>query len=268
MSLAKLGLLNVFVLVMLWKFAKGFVQRPNGASIRTLMSRSSMQRKPALLRMNGIVNFYDVSEGELKAVMKEWKQPSFRVDQIRKYVYDQGVTEFKDMNTLPKALREKLSSLYTVGTLKLASEQISKKDGTRKRAYALHDNQLIESVLMNYDDGRYTACISSQAGCAMGCVFCATGQMGFFRQLSSAEIFEQAQKFSAELKSDERLEVDEQEIRGARDSTRQKRLSNVVFMGMGEPLANYNNVMEAARRINKELGIGARHITISTVGLR
>ena len=86
-------------------------------------------------------------------------------------------------------------------------------------------------------------------GCAMGCIFCATGQMGFFLQLTATEIFEQAQKFSAELKAQD------------------KRLSNVVLMGMGEPMANYRNVMAAVRRINTELGIGARHITISTVGL-
>lgn len=102
---------------------------------------------------------------------------------------------------------------------------------------------------MPYTDGRQTACISSQAGCGMGCVFCATGQMGFSRQLTASEIFEQAQRFSAELKATD------------------KRLSNIVMMGMGEPLANYDNVLAAVRRMNTELGIGARHITISTVGI-
>jgi len=102
---------------------------------------------------------------------------------------------------------------------------------------------------MPYEDGRNTACISSQAGCAMGCVFCATGQMGFARQLTSDEIFEQVARFAAELKKDN------------------KRLSNVVMMGMGEPLANYRNVMEAIKRMNTDLGIGARKITVSTVGV-
>ena len=96
------------------------------------------------------------------------------------------------MKNLPLDLRQKLKNFYTVGSLSIITEQIS-KDGTRKRAYALHDGQLIESVLMPYDDGRQTACISSQAGCAMGCVFCATGQMGFSRQLTSTEIFEQGE---------------------------------------------------------------------------
>jgi 23S rRNA (adenine2503-C2)-methyltransferase len=102
---------------------------------------------------------------------------------------------------------------------------------------------------MPYEDGRNTACISSQAGCAMGCVFCATGQMGFARQLTPDEIFEQVARFAAELSKED------------------KRLSNIVMMGMGEPLANYRNVMEAIKRMNSELGIGARKITVSTVGV-
>jgi len=102
---------------------------------------------------------------------------------------------------------------------------------------------------MPYDDGRQTACISSQAGCAMGCVFCATGQMGFARQLTQEEIYEQVATFASELKGSG------------------KRLSNVVMMGMGEPLANYRNVIGAIRRMNEELGIGARKITVSTVGV-
>ena len=200
------------------------------------------------LHMSTSKNFYAVPESELKEIMKSWGQPSFRVGQVRSWVYEKGVDNFSNMLDLPVALRTKLSENFIMGDLTMASEQIS-KDGTTKRAYALHDGQLIESVLMPYEDGRRTACISSQAGCAMGCVFCATGQMGFFRQLTGTEIFEQVQRFSCELKKDG------------------QRLSNVVMMGMGEPLANYDNVMEAVRRMNTELGIGARHITISTVGL-
>ncbi|MEC8425645.1 MAG: 23S rRNA (adenine(2503)-C(2))-methyltransferase RlmN, partial [Myxococcota bacterium] len=136
----------------------------------------------------------------------------------------------------------------TIGTLAQVVEQ-SSQDGTQKRLYRLPDGPLIESVLMPYRDGRRTACISSQAGCAMGCVFCATGQMGFKRHLSEAEIFEQAWRFAAELK-----QVGE-------------RLSNVVMMGMGEPFHNYDAAIGAVRRMMSDLGIGARHITISTVGL-
>lgn len=193
-------------------------------------------------------NFYDLSIDDLKKLMGEWNEKPFRAQQLHQWVFEKGVTDSSKMLDIPLSLRQKISENLYFGALKLVDEQIA-KDGTRKRAYELRDGQLIETVLMPYEDGRRTACISSQAGCGMGCVFCATGQMGFSRQLSSSEIFEQAQRFSAELrKADERL-------------------SNIVMMGMGEPLANYDNVMTALRRINSELGIGARHITVSTVGL-
>lgn len=197
---------------------------------------------------NGFMNYYSLSENDFKALLKEWNQPAFRAGQIKKWVYEKGAENFDVMKDLPIELRTKLSQTFNIGTLNTVSEQIS-KDGTRKRAYELQDGQLIESVLMPYEDGRRTACISSQAGCAMGCVFCATGQMGFSRQLTATEIFEQAQRFSSELRR------------------KNERLSNIVMMGMGEPLANYENVLEACHRFNDELGIGARHITISTVGL-
>ena len=120
-------------------------------------------------------NFYNDSEEDIKLLLKEWGQPAFRAQQIHSWVFEKGVTDFDDMLDLPKDLRSKLKLFYAVGSLKLISEQVS-KDGTRKRAYELKDGQIIESVLMPYDDGRRTACISSQAGCGMGCVFCATGE--------------------------------------------------------------------------------------------
>ena len=179
------------------------------------------------------------------------------------------------MPDIPLDLRQKLSERCTFGRMSVAEELVS-RDGTVKRAYRLHDGQLIESVLMPYEDGRYTACVSSQAGCAMKCSFCATGQMGFARQLNQSEIFEQTLRFSTALRA------------------QKKRLSNVVFMGklcdwhassftcvlltavsvsvsvrtgMGEPMNNYNHVIKAVRRIVSDLGIGSRHITISTVGI-
>jgi len=126
-------------------------------------------------RLLSTSNFYNHSEDEIKLLLKEWGQPSFRAQQIHSWVFEKGVTDFDDMLDLPKDLRSKLKLFYAVGSLKLISEQVS-KDGTRKRAYELQDGQIIESVLMPYDDGRRTACISSQAGCGMGCVFCATGE--------------------------------------------------------------------------------------------
>jgi 23S rRNA (adenine2503-C2)-methyltransferase len=152
------------------------------------------------------------------------------------------------MKDIPIDVRLLLNQSLVFGSMDVAAEQIS-KDGTIKRAYRLKDGQLIESVLMPYADGRQTACISSQAGCGMRCAFCATGQMGFFRQLTATEIFEQTQHFSAHLRR------------------QGLRLSNVVMMGMGEPMNNYDNVLAAVRRMVSELGIGSRHITISTVGI-
>ena len=194
------------------------------------------------------VNIHTIEKSELETLLQTWGHPKYRAAQILNWVRKNGATSFDEMINLPKLLREDLTKFATIGSLKVVTEQIS-KDGTIKRAYSLKDGQIIESVLMPYEDGRYTACISSQAGCAMGCVFCATGQMGFARQLTSEEIFEQVALFDAQLKKTD------------------GRVSNVVMMGMGEPLANYRNVMGAVRRMNDELGIGARKITISTVGV-
>ena len=163
-------------------------------------------------------------------------------------MYEKGVTDFDAMANLPKNFRAQLSAEAACGTMEISHERVS-GDGTRKRLWRCDDGALIESVLMPYNDGRRTACISSQVGCAMGCTFCATGQMGFGRDLSEGEIFEQAARFALELQAEG------------------ERLSNVVFMGMGEPFRNYDAVVGAARRIMGELGVGARHITISTVGI-
>jgi 23S rRNA (adenine2503-C2)-methyltransferase len=196
-----------------------------------------------------MINLYTLSMDELRGLLANWGEKPFRAKQIWEWLYDKRVADFDAMTNLSKDLREKLKTETVLGALELATEQISKKDDTTKRLYRLQDGQLIESVLMPYDDHRRTACISSQAGCAMGCVFCATGQMGFARNLSADEIFEQAMLFARELEAEG------------------DRLSNVVLMGMGEPFHNYDAVMEAVRRLMEDLGIGARHITISTVGM-
>jgi 23S rRNA (adenine2503-C2)-methyltransferase len=195
-----------------------------------------------------MIDLYALSQPELTALVEGWGERAFRGKQIWSWLYDKGAHAFDEMTDLPKGLRERLAAETVLGTLAVEAEQVA-KDGTIKRLYRLHDGQLIEAVLMKYDDGRRTACISSQAGCAMGCVFCATGQMGFARHLTSTEIFEQAALYAREL------------------TAGGERLSNIVLMGMGEPFHNYDAVLEAIRRINGELGIGARHITVSTVGL-
>lgn len=194
------------------------------------------------------VNLYDLSLEGLAGLLAAWGEPRFRASQVREWLYDKRVSSFDEMRNLPKKLRDRLQAETTLGVLALVSEQAS-YDGTLKRLYRLPDGQMIESVLMPYDDDRRTACISTQAGCAMGCVFCATGQMGFARHLTAGEIFEQAVLFAREL-----------EAQG-------ERLSNVVLMGMGEPFHNYDESLAAVRRLMDDLGIGARHITISTVGL-
>ena len=195
-----------------------------------------------------MINLYALSYAELAALLAELGEPGYRTRQIWDWLYEKRVDRFEAMTNLPRATMAKLESAASVGSLDLAARQQS-RDGTEKRLYRLGDGQLIESVLMPYADDRRTACISSQAGCAMGCVFCATGQMGYSRNLSAVEIFEQAMIFARE------------------SAARGKRLSNVVFMGMGEPFHNYDACLAAARQLMTRLKIGARHITISTVGL-
>lgn len=195
-----------------------------------------------------MINLYELSKDELTYLLGEWGEPKFRAQQIWDWLYEKRVGDYDAMTNLPARLRERLKTETQLGVLELATEQIS-RDGTIKRLYRLPDGQFIESVLMIYDDDRRTACISTQAGCAMGCVFCATGQMGFARNLTAAEVFEQAMAFARELEAEG------------------DRLSNVVLMGMGEPFHNYKQSLAAIRRLMSDLGIGARHITVSTVGL-
>src|SRR5437868_2789356 len=194
-------------------------------------------------------NLYDMPPAEITALLAEWGQPAYRARQIVEWLYKHKVTSFEQMTNLPLVVRDQLAAATRIGILEPAGEQFSSDGETIKRLFKLPDGQLIESVLMEYDDGRRTACISTQAGCAMGCVFCATGQMGFARNLTSGEIVEQAIQFAREL-----------EAQG-------DRLSNIVLMGMGEPLHNYDNTLHAIRTMidPQGLGIGQRHITMSTV---
>ncbi|MEZ4241530.1 MAG: 23S rRNA (adenine(2503)-C(2))-methyltransferase RlmN [Myxococcota bacterium] len=193
-------------------------------------------------------SLYALSEGDLRDLLAGWGEAPYRAGQIRRWLYERGVADPGAMTDLSRALRERLAAQTRPAALAVAAERTS-RDGTRKRLYRLDDGQLVESVLMPYDDGRRTACISTQAGCAMGCVFCATGQQGFARHLTPGEIFEQAARFAAELQAEG------------------ERLSNVVLMGMGEPFHNYDAALAAIRRLLGDLGIGARHVTVSTVGL-
>lgn len=171
-------------------------------------------------------------------------QPKYRIDQLWKGMHEQGLAP-SEISTLPKALRQEFAETLAPALTPAARQETA--DGmTVKRLWELPGGARVESVLMHYPQ-RSTVCISSQAGCAMACGFCATGQAGFERHLSVGEILEQ--------------------VVVARNEAAPRRLSNIVFMGMGEPFANYDRVMAATRRIIDDLGIGQRKITVSTVGL-
>jgi 23S rRNA (adenine2503-C2)-methyltransferase len=198
-----------------------------------------------------VIQLYDLSLDELTALLIDWGHPAFRARQVWRWLYTQKVVDVAEMTNLPADLRQRLADDTRLHVLEPVRELFSSDGVTAKWLFRLPDGQLIESVFMEYAGVRRTACISTQAGCAMGCVFCATGQMGFARHLSAGEIVEQAVMLARWL-----------EDHG-------ERLSNVVLMGMGEPLHNYEEVLEAIHRLNapEGLGIGQRHITLSTVGL-
>jgi 23S rRNA (adenine2503-C2)-methyltransferase len=198
----------------------------------------------------------DLSLPELTAELATLGQPAFRARQIWRGVFHGLETDFSAFTDLPTELRKALRERWRLQGPEIAAEQTSADGSTRKTLLRLADGELIETVLMRYaatQEGRArnTVCISTQAGCAMGCSFCATGQQGFRRNLSAGEIVEQALHFA-------RL------LRAENDS-----VTNVVFMGMGEPLANYGATLRAVATLNdaQGFGLGARHMTISTVGL-
>ncbi len=201
--------------------------------------------------MSERINLYDLEYADLVGWITGRGFPRYRADQVWEWLYRHKVTSFEAMHNLPAALRERLAAETRAGGLEVVREVRSSDGETRKYLLRLPDGQLIETVLMEYSGVRRTACISTQAGCAMGCVFCATGQMGFARHLTSGEIVEQALHVARVLESEG------------------ERLSNVVLMGMGEPFHNYEASLAAVRRLMdpKGLNIGQRHITISTVGL-
>jgi len=196
------------------------------------------------------MTIYDLSYDELTKLLVELGEPKFRAKQVWQWLYKKYVTDFAEMRNVPKALIEKLQASAAIHTAVIASEQFSKDGRTHKILFQLPDGQLIETVLMRYEKRR-TLCISTQVGCAMGCVFCATGQMGFFRNLTVGEIVAQVLYFAHEL------------------AQTNEHVTNIVMMGMGEPLHNYNNTLAALDRLTEEqsFNLGARKITISTVGL-
>jgi len=184
----------------------------------------------------------------LRAFLVAQGAPAYRAGQIRSWIYASGVTDFDAMSNLPKPLRTALAEAFRLERPEVATISRS-ADGTAKHLWRLHDGELVESVLIPTSE-RLTLCISSQAGCAMGCTFCATGWGGFSRQLSAGEIVAQYR--------DSRNWA---EVEGYGPIT------NVVFMGMGEPLANRPALHPALSILNRGFGLGARRITVSTVGV-
>ncbi|MCC7118027.1 MAG: 23S rRNA (adenine(2503)-C(2))-methyltransferase RlmN [Anaerolineales bacterium] len=205
---------------------------------------------------------YDLDLPTLTLRLKEWGEPAYRARQIWQGLYQHLYATPEAFTNLPKPLREKLAGHFSFAPFLVNAQQNSSDGHTQKILFQLPDQRLIETVLMRYGDPaddhensaakvRNTLCISTQAGCAMGCVFCATGQMGFKRHLTSGEIVAQVLYYARVLKAENEA------------------VTNVVLMGMGEPFHNYENSMEAIDRLNDAEGynFGARRFTISTVGL-
>ncbi len=186
---------------------------------------------------------YGVTRADLEALLAGWGEPAYRARQLWEGLWAQR-EPLEEITTLSVALRERLAAALPTA-LEVHAERTGDHDLTHKWLWRTRDGAQIETVLMRYPK-RATVCISSQAGCAMGCTFCATGQAGFERHLGATEIVEQV-------------------VRGAHASP--QRVANVVFMGMGEPLANVEPVLDAVQQMHGNLGISARHITVSTVGI-
>jgi 23S rRNA (adenine2503-C2)-methyltransferase len=202
----------------------------------------------------------EMDQTQLADYLAELGQPRFRARQVWEWIYKRFAGDFETMRNLPKELRAQLAAETTVAPLTLVTEIVSQDRDTVKSLFQLHDGQTIEAVLMLYD-ARRTLCISSQAGCAMGCTFCATAQGGLARNLTPGEIVAQVLYFARYLADPDLLP--------ATAVTRPTTVTNIVLMGMGEPLHNYTNVWAALHRLTDAdaFGLGARHITLSTVGL-
>ena len=197
-----------------------------------------------------MVRLHDLEFSALEALLAGWGEARADARQVWQWLYRHGATTFDQMTTLPQTLRERLAAETAFYVPPVLARQEAPDGETRKDLVQLEDGEQIEVVLLRYRERR-SACISMQVGCACRCPFCATGQMGFVRQLSSEEIVAQVLHLQREL------------------ATEQKQLSNIVLMGMGEPLLNYGHTLAAIRRLvePRALGFAQRRITLSTVGI-
>ena len=190
-------------------------------------------------------SYLELNTNEIDSLLTVLDESSFRTEQIHNWIYEHGVVSWGEMENLPQSLRDNLENMIALHPLRIIKISGSDSKSTRKYLFETLDGQKIESVLMN-DRKRTTVCISSQVGCAVDCKFCATASMGFIKNLSVGEIVDQVIHLQTQSKS---------------------RITNVVFMGMGEPFLNYKSVIEAAKILSQEMGFGARRITISTAGI-
>ena len=211
---------------------------------------------PRDARTNGHVDLKAMGPDDLTAFVEAMGQPSYRGQQLFNWIYGKGVDDFAAMSNLPKAFRAELADVATVSRIEAKQVQQA-QDQTIKALYALPSGRQIETVLIPSIDARgearrLTVCVSSQVGCAMGCHFCATGLMGFRENLAAGHIFDQVWAMN--------------ELAHERFG---KPISNIVYMGMGEPLLNYDNVLKSVALVTheKSLGLSPRRITVSTVGL-
>ena len=202
---------------------------------------------------NSKLNLRDLTLEELEALFEERGLPAYRGRQVLRWLATPGVSSFEEMTNLSKALRKELARDFSISLPEIYREEVA-QDGTRKLALRLEDDEIIETVLIPELD-HYALCVSAQVGCAMGCAFCLTAQMGFKRNLSPGEITAQVLRAKEVLRR-EHLEQD-------------KPLRNLVFMGMGEPLANYQAVLKALKNLLHPQGFdfSSRRVTVSTVGL-
>jgi 23S rRNA (adenine2503-C2)-methyltransferase len=198
------------------------------------------------------VNAFDCTLPALTELLTSWGQPAYRARQVYDGLWRRAAT-FEEMTDLPGSLRERLSQELPLG-VQVLEERTADRGATRRALLRLGERHVIEAVLMGYPD-RVTVCVSSQAGCAMACGFCATGQMGLLGNLTAGEIAAQAVWAKREA--------------GRLPASTPRRLTNVVFMGMGEPLSNERGVFGALERLadRRGMGLGARHVTVSTVGV-
>ncbi|MEK7544877.1 MAG: 23S rRNA (adenine(2503)-C(2))-methyltransferase RlmN [Patescibacteria group bacterium] len=192
-----------------------------------------------------------LSPQALEQFCKAEKIPAFRVKQILEAIYEKGVQSYDEISTLPKDLRKTLSEKFPISTVTPSAHEISADGSTEKVLFKLRDEGVVESVLMHFKDGRKTVCVSSEVGCPLKCTFCASGTLLFKRSLQAEEIADQVIYFGRALKR------------------KGERLNHVVYMGIGEPFRNYDNLIKSLKILmdDKFLGLGARKITVSTAGI-